>query len=129
MAVFALSSLHRKNPFLTRVSETGSTTGWGLAVRTPAVSTIQFHQTAETVVAQNVRVLRGYSLSLVRLPVAARVSRLARRILASGLCPQKFRSRRPGFSSGRRQRRRSCLPSAHGYGLITQRDERNERQK
>jgi hypothetical protein len=62
----------------------------GVGSSAPAVSTIQFHQTAETVVAQNVRVLRGYSLSLVRLPVPARVSRLARRLLASGLCPQKI---------------------------------------
>jgi len=46
-AVFTLPSLHRKFPFLTRMSETGSMTGWGVGSSVPSVSTIQSFQTAD----------------------------------------------------------------------------------
>src|SRR5882672_7945638 len=46
---FVPRSLHRKFPFLARVSETGSTTGWGVGSSVPSVSTIQSSQTAHFV--------------------------------------------------------------------------------
>jgi hypothetical protein len=39
-------SLHRKIPFLTRILETGSMTGWWVASLCPTTSTIQCSQTA-----------------------------------------------------------------------------------
>ncbi len=48
-AHFVPRSLHRKFPFLARVSETGSMTGWGVGSSVPSVSTIQSSQTAHFV--------------------------------------------------------------------------------
>jgi hypothetical protein len=46
---FDLLSLHRKIPFLTRISETGSMTEWWVASLCPSASTIQSSQTAHFV--------------------------------------------------------------------------------
>ena len=43
---FYLLSLHRKIPFLTRILETGSMTGWWVASLCPSASTIQSYETA-----------------------------------------------------------------------------------
>jgi len=43
---FDLLSLHRKIPFLTRISKTGSMTGWWVASLCPSASTIQSPQNA-----------------------------------------------------------------------------------
>jgi hypothetical protein len=50
LADFGLRSLHRKFPFLTRLSETGSMTGWGVGSLVHTVSTIQSRRTAAIVV-------------------------------------------------------------------------------
>src|SRR5229473_2196945 len=56
---FDLLSLHRKIPFLTRISETGSMTGWWVASLCPSASTIQSSRTAETVVDRKEAVSAG----------------------------------------------------------------------
>jgi hypothetical protein len=96
-AVFTLPSLHRKFPFLTRMSETGSMTGWGLAVRSLPSPPSSRSKPQISGPAPNRPFLWGFS------PVSFRSFGLwwhwwsLRPISASRLCIQKFRSPQQGF--------------------------------
>jgi hypothetical protein len=88
-AVFAPPSLHRKIPFLTRLSETGSMTAWGVGSSVPrkpwSVEKGPF--------------LRGSCCLFLTIPVSADNNGLSGGFLASGLCVQNFRSRRLNFGT------------------------------
>jgi len=60
-SVFTRPSLHRKIPFLTRRSETGSTTGWGVVSSVPSSSTIQSFRTGKFQVRLGQAVCAGIS--------------------------------------------------------------------
>lgn len=66
LAQLGLRSLHRKIPFLTRLSETGSMTGWGVGSLVHTVSTIQSVRTAEIVLDLKQAVSAGFSPVLFR---------------------------------------------------------------
>jgi hypothetical protein len=109
--VFALPSLHRKIPFLTRNRRPGSmTTVWGFGSLVPSVSTIQSSQTADFHVDCKEPFLRGFLTSIFKFPVSADIDGLLGGFLACGLCIQKFRSRRLDCDYYKRDRVvRSCF--------------------
>jgi hypothetical protein len=67
MADFALPSLHRKFPFLTRAPETGSMTAWGVGSSVPSVSTIQSFKTADLQTDSERAVFEGIFAGIVPL--------------------------------------------------------------
>ena len=80
-AVFTLPSLHRKFPFLTRMSETGSMTGWGVGSSVPSVSTIQSSQTTD---------LRAGSKDAVSVGIFAGIIPLVRSLVTLAVSQADF---------------------------------------
>src|SRR5204863_6767656 len=69
-------SLHQKIPFLTRISETGSMTGWWVASLCPSASSPFEPQIRPDLWAGHFRGIFGGIVSLLRSPVTLAVSRV-----------------------------------------------------
>ena len=92
---FARPSLHRKIPFLTLRSETGSTTGWGAASSVQIISTTQSSGIELRPI--HAHLSRGTRAFRVHPRLHIRLHATKKQFLPVCLCIQKFRSPRPGL--------------------------------